>query len=280
HLCGLDNLMTYIDGVGLEPLEICESFFSKSNAPASTTHFHPQEAITTYLKHTDTFETYQGLTLMLCNKYRHALEIKKTYAALWASMWELGVELWEEFHMCLGKEKAHLRTLSKEPAEVTLEMEYYQELVNLCEAEYAPIILLHLPSILTCAQRERDKVLVAVHDLEERLEIMTPWVPGDEKWVAVATMVWRHRYQRVLDHLQGLIIARMFELANCDMSGTAEPALNKLVPALNKFNPTLYKLDPAPKKEEVVEYAFLVDFDLLCEGREDICGEPWAQLAG
>ncbi|KAJ7336895.1 hypothetical protein DFH08DRAFT_964855 [Mycena albidolilacea] len=37
RLCGLDNLMTYIEGVGLEALETCESFFSKSNALASTT---------------------------------------------------------------------------------------------------------------------------------------------------------------------------------------------------------------------------------------------------
>ncbi|KAJ7829966.1 hypothetical protein B0H14DRAFT_2366152 [Mycena olivaceomarginata] len=65
RLCGLDNLMTYVEGVGLEALEICESFFSKSNALASTTRyasrFHRQQAITTYLKHTDAFETYQGL---------------------------------------------------------------------------------------------------------------------------------------------------------------------------------------------------------------------------
>ncbi|KAJ7857274.1 hypothetical protein B0H14DRAFT_2352306, partial [Mycena olivaceomarginata] len=66
RLCGLDNLMTYVEGVGLEALETCESFFSKSNALASTTRyssrFHRQQAITTYLKHTDTFDTYQGLS--------------------------------------------------------------------------------------------------------------------------------------------------------------------------------------------------------------------------
>jgi hypothetical protein len=32
--------------------------------------------------------------------------------------------------------------------------------------------------------------------------------------------------------------------------------------------------------EEVVEYVFLADFDLLHEGREDIRGEPWAQPTG
>jgi hypothetical protein len=58
--------MIYMKGVGLEALETCESFFSKSNALASTTRyatrFHRQQAITTYLKHADQFDTYQGLS--------------------------------------------------------------------------------------------------------------------------------------------------------------------------------------------------------------------------
>jgi hypothetical protein len=66
RLCGLDNLMTYVEGVRLEALETCESFFSKSNALAATTRyasrFHRRQAITTYLKHADTFNTYQGLS--------------------------------------------------------------------------------------------------------------------------------------------------------------------------------------------------------------------------
>ncbi|KAJ7856056.1 hypothetical protein B0H14DRAFT_2352906 [Mycena olivaceomarginata] len=75
RLCGLNNLMTYVEGVGLEALEICESFFfSKSNALASTTRytsrFHREQAITTYLKHTDTFETYQGLCESLIPSFK------------------------------------------------------------------------------------------------------------------------------------------------------------------------------------------------------------------
>ncbi|KAJ7894458.1 hypothetical protein B0H14DRAFT_2334388 [Mycena olivaceomarginata] len=71
RLCG-DNLMMYVKGVRLEALETCESFFSKSNALASTTcyssQFHHQQAITTYLKHADTFETYQGLSKFFLEK--------------------------------------------------------------------------------------------------------------------------------------------------------------------------------------------------------------------
>jgi hypothetical protein len=50
-----------------------------------------------------------------------------------------------------------------------------------------------------------------------------------------------------------------------------------------KYNEIAESMTP-PKPtlnwEEVVEYAFLSDFDLLCEGREDIRGELWAQPVG
>ena len=66
----------------------------------------------------------------------------------------------------------------------------------------------------------RSKALAAVHDLEMRMEIGLRWIAGDEKWEAAASMVYRRRYQRALDHLEELVIARMFELAKCHMSGT------------------------------------------------------------
>jgi hypothetical protein len=53
--------------------------------------------------------------------------------------------------------------------------------------------------------------------------------------------------------------------------------------AIMKYNEIAESMTP-PKLtlswDEVVEYAFLADFDLLREGREDICGELWTQPAG
>lgn len=64
--CQLKNLATYVRGMGLEKLEECESFFSKSNALTSTTRyataFHRQQAIVSYLKHQDECDMYQGLS--------------------------------------------------------------------------------------------------------------------------------------------------------------------------------------------------------------------------
>jgi hypothetical protein len=53
--------------------------------------------------------------------------------------------------------------------------------------------------------------------------------------------------------------------------------------AIERYNEQAAAMDP-PKPmvdwDEVVEYAFIADFDLLREGREDICGELWVQPAG
>ncbi|KAF8212595.1 hypothetical protein K438DRAFT_1475330, partial [Mycena galopus ATCC 62051] len=129
----VSNLATYVEGMGLEDCEGCESFFSKSNVLASTTRystvFHQQQLIVTYLKHTDDCDAYQGLTVVIANKYCCALKIKQSLPALHAAMKSLGVTVRKEFATWLEKEKKYLRTLSKEPIQETLEMEYYQKLV-------------------------------------------------------------------------------------------------------------------------------------------------------
>jgi hypothetical protein len=151
--CQLKNLTTYVEGVGLEDLKECESYFSKSNGLASrmrySTPFHRQQAITMYLKHADTVDTYQDLckidiiyTLLvltihlaatvLANKYRRALKIKAMLPMLHETMASLGVETRSVFETWLEKEKTYLNSLTKEPAQ---EMEYYQKLVNLHDYE-------------------------------------------------------------------------------------------------------------------------------------------------
>jgi hypothetical protein len=66
------------------------------------------------------------------------LEIRAMETTLRATMRELGMELQDVFETWRAREKAHLRTLSKEPKEETLEMEYLQKLINLRDAQYIP----------------------------------------------------------------------------------------------------------------------------------------------
>ena len=53
--------------MGLEDLEGCERFFSKSNGLAPSLRyasvFHRQQKIVEFMQHMDTFETYHNLSL-------------------------------------------------------------------------------------------------------------------------------------------------------------------------------------------------------------------------
>ncbi|KAJ7232602.1 hypothetical protein B0H12DRAFT_1028948, partial [Mycena haematopus] len=64
-LCQLCFLALYVEGMGIEDLEGCERFFSRSNGLAKSYRFasrlHRQQEITTYAKHFDSFETYANL---------------------------------------------------------------------------------------------------------------------------------------------------------------------------------------------------------------------------
>lgn len=65
RLCQLDNLATYVDGLGLEDLEGCERAFSKSNSLASAIRyssvFHHRQAIASYFEHNNDYEVYKKL---------------------------------------------------------------------------------------------------------------------------------------------------------------------------------------------------------------------------
>ncbi|KIL56327.1 hypothetical protein M378DRAFT_188578 [Amanita muscaria Koide BX008] len=79
RLCQLSHLSTYVKGVGLEDLEGCEQFFSKSNALANCTRyastFHRQQEITLFFNHVDNYDTYPNLIKFLVDNYYHVLEI-------------------------------------------------------------------------------------------------------------------------------------------------------------------------------------------------------------
>lgn len=79
RLCQLAHLATYVKGMGLEDLEGCERFFSKSNAFASSLRyasvFHRQQKIVEFMKHTDAFETSRNLSMSCFASYPPPAEV-------------------------------------------------------------------------------------------------------------------------------------------------------------------------------------------------------------
>jgi hypothetical protein len=152
-----------------------------------------------------------------------------------------------------------------------------------------------------------------VQVLELKLDITQRWEPEGEEWQRTGRLVAMRKYQRALDVLEGLIVARMFELTkmNRSQTGTVTPfcdiafrcaqprfsgyamrkhigkALQARSPAirtaLERYNTAALALNPPRRTlqwKEVVEYAFLADFDLLRDARQNISHRVWATPAG
>ena len=66
----------------------------------------------------------------LVNNYYQALDILKGGPALEKTMLDQGIEGTDTFQAWLAEEHTYLKSLSKEPLQETLEMEYLQKLVN------------------------------------------------------------------------------------------------------------------------------------------------------
>jgi hypothetical protein len=74
--------------------------------------------------------------MFLWNNYKQALQIiKESPPLIDRAMKDLGILNTGVFETWLQEERKYLQGLKKEPAEETLQMEYYQKLVNLWASE-------------------------------------------------------------------------------------------------------------------------------------------------
>ncbi|KAG2137761.1 hypothetical protein BD769DRAFT_1626713 [Suillus cothurnatus] len=261
RLCQLFSLTTYIKGLGLEDLETCEWTFSKLNSLVSALRyasvFHRQQAIDTYFKHNNNFEVYANLSDFLYSNYKQALDILNDgNATLPQLMRDLKVADETVFEHWLEEEKVYLQGLTQEPEDETLQMDYWQRLVNLTDYE---------------------RNLKVVQALELKLKIKKCWTPEDTQWQKVGRLMANRKYQRALDRLEGLIVARIFELTKMNRAGTRYKLWKHITKALqthsiairsalntyNSITSSMYPPHQTLKWEDVMEYMFLADFDLL-----------------
>ncbi|KIN95760.1 hypothetical protein M404DRAFT_934427, partial [Pisolithus tinctorius Marx 270] len=321
QLCQLSHLMVYTEGLGLEDLKTCERMFSKSNALASSLRyasaFHRQQAINAYFSHNDAYEVYASISNFIYSNYKQALSIIQDCEFVLPSLkCELGVTADTEFTRWLQEERNYLEGLEMEPLNETLQMEYWRALVNL-EASKKDLDLksalwdVTTPSDLkdyamytrktwkaeTARQHAIEmynKDLRIVQDLESKLNIDSRWTPKRPKWHDAARLVTKRTFQRVLDHLEALVVVRIFELSKMNHVATGYKMRKHIVKALQvhssairialeQYNTAARAMDPPHrilKWDEVVEYAFIAEFDLLRDAWQDVSQRPWATPAG
>ncbi|KAG1846246.1 hypothetical protein DFJ58DRAFT_717382 [Suillus subalutaceus] len=284
--------------IGIEDLETCERTFSKSNSLASalryTSVFHRQQAIDSYFEHNDELEVYGNLLYIIANGE----------AVLPKVMQELKVEDESVFECWLEDEKIYLKE--------TLQMEYWQRLVNLSASKVALDAGMNMfgthntpsygadigntrkvESTRRHALEDYERNLKLVQLLECKLGIIARWVPEDEEWQKAGRLVANRKYQRALDRLEGLVVARIFELAKMNRAGTGyklrkhiaralqtrSAAIRSALNTYNNLASAVYPPRQILKWEDVVEYAFLADFELLRKTRSDVSQLPWSSPA-
>ena len=150
-----------------------------------------------------------------------------------------------------------------------------------------------------------DKTLLAIHDMEHCYEISERWTADSPQWKRAEELLKNRTYRRCLDALEGLIVARMFELTKMNMSQTSmfifpanvglhhvgykqrkhiakalQARSQAIHTALDKYN-TAARILHKPELcwNEVVKYLFLSEFDLR-DTRQDVRTRLWATHAG
>ncbi|KAI6110291.1 hypothetical protein EDD16DRAFT_1694427 [Pisolithus croceorrhizus] len=276
-LCQLSHLTLYVEGLGLEDLETCEHTFSKSNALAST------QVINAYFEHNNHFEVYA--LVIICDSKTILPNLKC----------DLSIDDDNTFYRWLEEEKEYLEGLSCEPLEETLHMEYWQRLGKLepvGATTYSGDTRVTWQNETLCqhAQENYNRELLLVQDLECKLNISWHWVPEDKEWQDAGHLVANWEYHHVLDNLESLVVAWLFELTKMNRAGTGYKLQKHIAKALQTHSTTIkVTLDHYNKCtlavqppcqmlrwEQVIEYTFLADFDLLWDMCEDISQHLWA----
>ncbi|KAF8181741.1 hypothetical protein K438DRAFT_2169043 [Mycena galopus ATCC 62051] len=315
RLCQLSFLATYVEGMGLEDLEGCERYFARSNGLAKSVQyaskFHRRQDITTFMKQMDDMETYANLSKFLCDNYQQALKILKTEHGLKQWMAQEGIEDFDTFHVWLEEEKDYLLGLDASlptKREQTLEMEYIQKLVNLegsqkrlraiqaseraaraDDADFNPSPV--SPVVRRHAIEQRDRDLELVQDLELKLGVEVRWIPTSIEWMIAADSIRNHRYQEALDQIEKVVVERLLEMTKIHASGTGYKmrthiakslqARSKAIRgAIDRYNTVASSMDPPMpclSWDEVVNYCFLAEFDILRNTRDSIRSKPWTR---
>ncbi|KAF8184353.1 hypothetical protein K438DRAFT_1937315 [Mycena galopus ATCC 62051] len=318
RLCQLCMLATYVLGLGWEDLEGCEHFFSGSNKLATScryaSRFHCQQEITSYIKHYDSSHTYANLSKFIEGNYKQALDTLKKENTLLQWMVEEDITSFDTFRIWLEEEKEFLlglKTGSKDQTG-TLEMEYVQKLVNLDSsrakylvvsaearkaqgdnASYTPGAASKAEHVRRHAKEKLDRDLEVVQELEEKLEISERWTTESPKWMITVVEIKQKKYQKALDGVELLAVERIFELTKMNRSQTgyklrrhiakALQARSKAVRnAIDRYNDAAMSLDPPMPSltwEQVVEYTFLADFDILWDTCSEVQSHPWTRPA-
>ncbi|KAL5520197.1 hypothetical protein ACEPAG_9410 [Sanghuangporus baumii] len=320
--CQLEWHPLYVDGAGLEDFEACERVFAQSNRIAGCTRhmskFHRRQAIIRHFSRWN-FDKYVELSTFLMNNLRQAdVNIRTLSKDLKTAKTTLGIDGDDIFELWRNEELMYLRMLqnSSVSTEDKLAMDYVDILKRLKKASerYEAQKLEWIETSMTDLQRPSfynvnssktmtveeaarlglDTIITlqgAARRLEDKLGIKERWTDDSDEWKKVDVDIAEQDYRKAIDRLEGLVVARLFELSKMNQAGTGyklrvqiSKALRArseaLRTALKTFNAAADILGrPTLQLSTVLEYVYLGQFDLLRCSRHDVMSKPWSRQA-
>ncbi|KZO93751.1 hypothetical protein CALVIDRAFT_485477, partial [Calocera viscosa TUFC12733] len=125
---------------------------------------------------------------------------------------------------------------------------------------------------------------------EAQLAIDQRWTPEHPQWQEAEHALAHREYNLALDHLEGLVVQRLFEMEKLNLRGTGYAMRTSIAKAiqersaairsaLDKYNHmAILLVPPRPTLDfqEVIDMTFLSDFALLRYSRNDIRKRQWS----
>ncbi|KZS94709.1 hypothetical protein SISNIDRAFT_409261 [Sistotremastrum niveocremeum HHB9708] len=302
--CGIDWSPLYVKGAGLENFEGCEHVFSQSNAVARCTRlasrFHRQQLIYRYFRNWNE-ERYIESSQFILRRYKDAIAILNTHPSLLAdAMAHAQITDTAQFDIWLKEESDYLNRDDDDDLAVDLRVTYFRTLLKSTSggkfkktkkksADEAAVL-----EIGNAWVKGQDAFLTlqgAAEELEEKLEISERWKPGSKEWKEGAALHREEEFLEALDRLESLVVSRIFELARQGQAGTGyklrqhiskalttrQQAIKTALEQYNSLASDFVPPRPTFDAQEIMECAYIGEFDILRLSRRGILKKPWTK---
>jgi hypothetical protein len=141
------------------------------------------------------------------------------------------------------------------------------------------------------AAERRNELLLEVVGMEVKMGITSRWQPDGAEYMETLKYMAERRYHRALDHLQKLVVQRLFELNKLNLARTGyrmrkhiakslQTRCKAIQNAVKTYNTAALEMTPPRPTidwSQASHYSFLEDFNLLRDTQQGVHAKPWAQ---
>ncbi|KAG2336338.1 hypothetical protein BDR05DRAFT_978809 [Suillus weaverae] len=274
HLCQVQHHCKYKMGAGKEDFKTCERTFSESNALAPETRnsskFHYHQALNQHFRFMAA-DKYASLSTFIYHNYVQALNCIAMHEEFLAQFPFSG----DDFEADLDDKCHYLQTVGKH-SENMIEIDYVKALLDLriIQEGYGRKEITDITWRWTNTSNKLTLKMDAVEAFESQMGLKDHWSTTDPR----------------PDDVECLVVMRLFELTKLQMSGlgyklrtqiskalkTCATAICNAVEHYNKYAIQLEPPRPALSWDQIANFTFVGEFDLLRKTDEQVHVKRWA----